>query len=92
MQTRKDDAAIPYSHEQDDGSFIGEPGLTKREIIAIILLFALLLKGKRSPVESLTFHAVKLTDFLITWLNELGTNSRVEKPVNTENKEWNNED
>jgi hypothetical protein len=72
MQTRKDDSINPYNHEQDDGSFIGEIGLTKREYFAGIAM-----QGLLSNIPDEDYHprqiseaAVEVADFLIKVLNE----------------------
>ena len=87
MQTRKDDAAIPYNHEQDDGSFIGEPGLTKREYFAGKILEELL-AGDKYRLRGAVYNAVSLADLLIARLNETRANEPAAKPRKIEQEEW----
>lgn len=74
MQTRKHDAAMPYNHEQDDGSFISDPGLTKREFFAAAALQGLLANRSITDCEmyppiNIPERAVVLADALIFELN-----------------------
>ncbi|NET03073.1 MAG: hypothetical protein F6K61_21510 [Sphaerospermopsis sp. SIO1G1] len=90
MQTRKDDAATPYNQQQDDGSFIGEPGLTKRETFAAIALHGILTEGHYLQAHD-SAVAVKLADSLIAELNKREAEESIEKPTNIEKEEWNEE-
>lgn len=78
MQTRKNDAVMPYNNEQDDGSFISEPGLTKRELFAAAALQGLLanpsLDDDRYRPYDVACAAVAVADLLIFRLNETNTN------------------
>lgn len=69
MQTRKHDAAMPYNAEQDDGSFIGEFGLTKREFFAAAALQGILSSPKPMP-DNAEVIAVKMADLIINELNK----------------------
>lgn len=69
MQTRKNDAVFPYNSEQDDGSFIGEPGLTKREYFAATILQGIIASGKCLIMDA-PKKAVALADELVRTLNE----------------------
>jgi hypothetical protein len=70
MQTRKNDAAMPYNSEQDDGSFISEPGLTKREFFAAAALQGILANDSLVHFSAAEL-AVKKADELIKALNEI---------------------
>jgi hypothetical protein len=74
MQTRKDDAALPYSSKQDDGSFISEPGLTKREYFAIQALQGILSNPSLDPDDynpsGYAILAIEAADLLIYHLNQ----------------------
>lgn len=70
MQTRKNDSAMPYNHEQDDGSFIGEPGLTKREFFAVAALQGLLATSVSLGGKNVAELAVNAADLLILELNK----------------------
>jgi hypothetical protein len=77
MQTRKDAAVTPYSHEQMDGSFISEEGLTKREYFAAIALQGILSNpelcpDRYNPGENAVL-AIEAADLLIYHLNNSHT-------------------
>lgn len=71
MQTRKDDSVFPYNHEQEDGSFVSNPGLSKREYFAILALQGLLNVPftDESYFDEIPAIAVGLANELIKALN-----------------------
>ena len=76
MQTRKDDNVFPYQFEEEDGSEIYEPGLTKREYFAAMALQGLLSTSKALP-DNAEIIAVKMADELIKALNTQDENSNL---------------
>lgn len=67
--TNEDDLITPYNHQQDDGSFVGEYGLTKREYFAAVALGSLL-RNPRIRVAATPSFSVRLADQLISELNK----------------------
>ncbi len=71
---------MPYNSEKDDGSFIGEPGLTKREFFAAAALQGILANPDGCLWKLAAEEAVKKADELIFELNKQPGRQPYEKP------------
>ncbi len=81
MQTNKNHSAFPYESQQDDGSFIGEPGLTKREYFALKVLPVLIEFSPYGEVSADVKLAVRYADELIIELNKTSCQSKTSLEV-----------
>lgn len=67
MRTTGNDAAYPYTSQPDD--ILESHGLTKRELLAAMMMQGLCTNGQDHDIKGKATLAVVLADFLISELN-----------------------